>query len=165
MRPLLLSVLMMTATPALANKLCVVDFQKAIGETTEGKAAQSSLDSRTAAKKAEIAKAKATFEKNVKDFQARAVTLSDAEKQRQAQQLMMEEQNLMQAGAQAEAEMQELYYTLLGGLDSKLRQVVQQVGQAQGCVVVFDAAAVAYKQSSVVDVTSALVTKYNATYK
>ena len=51
MRRLLIFALMMVASPAFANKLCVVDFQKAIADTNEGKAAQRKLDDMTSSKR------------------------------------------------------------------------------------------------------------------
>lgn len=160
----LIGALTLVSSPALANTLCVVDFQSAITQTNEGKSAQRKLDGMTASRKAELERKQGSFEAAVKDYEKRAPTLSETARRQEEQKLMAQQAQLNQSIASAEAEMQQTYLGLLGDLDKKLREIMAGVGSSSGCTVVLDRAAVVYSASSVRDVTSTLVSAYNRRY-
>lgn len=160
----MIGALMLVSAPAYANQICVVDFQSAITQTNEGKAAQKKLDGMTTSRRSELERKQAAFESAVKDYEKRAPTLSDATKRQEEQKLMVQQQQLNQAIATAEGEMQQTYMGLLGDLDKKLRKSVVNVGSSSNCTVVLDQAAVVYSGSGVRDITSSLVSAYNRQY-
>ncbi len=164
MRPLLISALLLSATPAFAQQICVVDLQQAVAETNEGKAAQKKLDSMFASRRQSLERMEADLKKAYQDYEARRDVLSDTARQQEERKLLTQQQQLNQTAASAEGEMQKTYMSLLGDLDKKLRSIADETGKSAGCSVVLDRAAVIYTAPGIKDVTSTLVAKYNAKY-
>ena len=165
MRILSLLVALFVALPAWAGTIAVVDFQRAVTDTTEGQQAQKTLDTMFASKKLELERAGATLEKEIADFQARAAILApDArvdEERKLAQKQGEYQQNLMVA----QQEMQQTYMKLLQDLDTKMRAMSEKLAKEKGYDLVLDRAVVVYMSSNTVDMTEDLVTRYNAEVK
>ncbi|MEM6931377.1 MAG: OmpH family outer membrane protein, partial [Myxococcota bacterium] len=121
MRPVLAAALLFLSTPALAGPICVVDLQKAVSETKEGKAAQKRLDGMFSSKRADLARMETNLQAAVKDYEGRRDILSPTARADEEQKLLQQQQQLQQSAAQAEAEMQQTYVGMLGELDKKLR--------------------------------------------
>lgn len=156
--------LLAVSTPALAEKLCVVDFQKAVTDTQEGKSAQSKIDTMYSARKAELDRMQAELEKAIQDYQGRAMILSPEARGTEEQKLALQQRTFEQTYMQYQNEMQQTYYSLLGDLDEKMRVIVASVGKEGGCTAVLDKAVVVYAAPEMADVTATLVTRYNATH-
>ena len=147
---------------AWAGGIAVIDFQRAVNETNEGKAAQSKLDTMYASRKSEIETKRNELEAEFKDFQSRAMILSEAARGEEEQKLGMKQQQFQQLYMQYEQEMQQQYMQLLQNLDTKMRSVSEKLAKEKGYDLVIDKAAVVYVGGSTVDMTDALVTRYNA---
>lgn len=154
--------LLATSAPAFAQKLCVVDFQKAVTDTQEGKSAQTKIDSMYSARKAELDRMQAELEKAIQDYQGRAMILSQEARATEEQKLALQQRTFEQTYMQYQNEMQQTYYSLLGDLDEKMRVIVGGVGKESGCTAVLDKAVVVYAGPDLSDVTATLVTRYNA---
>jgi Skp family chaperone for outer membrane proteins len=163
-RGLVASGLLFAAPPAFATKVCGVDFQKAVTETQEGKAAQTKIDSMYATRKGELERMQAELEKAIKDYQGRSMILAPDARAQEEQKLGLQQQTFERTYMQYQQEMQQTYGNLLGDLDEKMRTVAATVGKEQACTVVLDRAVVVYAGADFADVTTLLVAKYNQTH-
>ena len=153
-----------TAAPSFAAdiKICVVDAEGAINATEEGKAAQAQLKAAYAEKEAEIEKMHNSLQRELEDYQQRRMILSDEMRAQEEQQLAVKNQEYQMALGQAEAEMQQTYMGLLEGLQGKLLEVASTLGARSGCTLLLQKGAAIYVDSSVVDLTDALVKEYDS---
>lgn len=163
-RAVVTAVLLLASTPAWAQKICIVDFQKAVTDTHEGQAAQKKIDTMYSSRKGELERMQAELERAIQDYQSRALILSQEAKQAEEQKLGLQEQTFQRTYMQYQQEMQQTYGTLLGDLDEKMKTTATAVGKEQGCSIVLDKAVVVYFGADVADVTTALVQKYNAAH-
>src|SRR5690606_19709477 len=131
----------------------------------QGKAAQKKIDDMYETRRAEIERMQRDLEKQIQDFQARAMILSDEARAEQEQQLMLKQQQFQQRSMQYEVELQQTYSTLLADLDQKMRALAATIAKDKGYDLVLDSAVVVYMGGSVVDMTSELVARYNKTHK
>ncbi|MCB9690485.1 MAG: OmpH family outer membrane protein [Alphaproteobacteria bacterium] len=161
-RFLVLSATLLFSVQAWAGGIAVVDFQRAVNETNEGKAAQAKLDGMFAARKGEIDKKQAELEAEFKDFESRAMILSESARAEAQQTLIQKQGAFQQLYMQYEGEMQQTYMTLLQDLDQKMRTISEKVAREKGYDLVIDRAAVVYMGGATVDMTDDLVKRYNA---
>jgi outer membrane protein len=163
---LVLSLLLLSASGAAFadQKICVMDTEKAISDTDEGKAAQSRLQTMYASKQAELDKKKKDLERQFQDYEARQVILSEEARKATEQQLWEKQQEFQATVMQAEEEMQSVYVSLVSGMEEKLLAIAQTTGAAKGCALVLDRAAALYVGSGVSDVTGDVIAAYNAKY-
>ena len=164
MRRAFAAVLLLVSSNAWATKICIVDFQKAVTDTQEGQAAQKKIDTMYSSRKGELERMQTELEKAIQDYQGRALILSAEAKAAEEQKLGLQEQNFQRTYMQYQQEMQQTYGSLLGDLDEKMRATATTVGKEQSCSVVLDKAVVVFSGSDVADVTSTLVSKYNAAH-
>ena len=153
---------LVVSAPALAAKVAVVDFQRAVQETTEGKAAQSKLDTMYSTRKAEIDKLRADFEQQLKDYQARQMILSDDAKAQTERDLAAKQQRFEGLYSQYQQEMQQTYMSLLSDLDEKMRALTEKIAKEKTYDLVVDRAAVVYAGGETIDMTDDLIKRYNA---
>lgn len=161
-RFLALSFTLFLSAQAMAGGIAVIDFQRAVNETNEGKAAQTKLDSMYATKKTEIETKQKALEAEIKDFQSRAMILSESARNDAQEELMQKQAAFQQLYMQYEGEMQQTYMTMLQELDQKMRAISEKVAREKGYDLVIDRAAVVYMGGTTVDMTNELVTRYNA---
>lgn len=154
--------LLLVAVPAWAGGVAVVDFERAVQETEEGKAAQKRLDGMYASKKAEIDRLRTDLEKSAQDYQSRAMILSDEARTEAERSLMQKQQRYESTYMQYQQEMQEQYLTLLQGLDTKMRALTQKIAKEKGYELVVDKAVVVYAGGGTIDMTDELIKRYNA---
>jgi len=164
-RIVLLAGLLFCSVSSWAGTIAVVDFQRAVTETDEGKSAQSRIDNMYESRRGEIEKMQAGLEAEVKDFQSRAMILSDEAKAEQQQSLMAKQQQFQQTAMQYENELQQQYNGMLQDLDTKMRSLAITIAKEQGYELVLDAAVVVYQGDDVKDMTGELVSKYNTIHK
>jgi len=158
----LLGAALLGSTTAQAETLCTIDFQKAAAETSEGQSLMKKIDSMFKTRQDEISRLQTEFEAAVTDYQKRAMMLSAEAKAEEEQKLGLRQQQLQQTAMQYEAELQQTNQKMLMELDQKIRVVAGDVGKAKSCSVVIDQAVVVYAADGVTDITSELVSKYNA---
>lgn len=154
--------ILFTSSPAWALKLCAIDFQTAVNDTAQGKAAQTKIDSMYASRKGELERMQKELEKAIADYQSRQLILSADAKAQEEQKLALQQRTFEQTYMTYQNEMQQTYMGLLGDLDEKMRAVAQVVGKEQGCTAIIDKAAIVYVGPDMAEVTATLVTKYNA---
>jgi outer membrane protein len=154
--------LLLVAAPAWAGKIAVVDFQRAVTETTEGKAAQTKLDTMMASKKSDLDKMQADFQAKLNDYDSRALILSPDAKKAAESDLQTRQQKLQQTLMQYQNEMQQTYMSLLQDLDEKMRTLTEKIAKEKGYDLVLDRAVVVYMGGDTVDMTDELIKRYNA---
>jgi outer membrane protein len=154
---------LLVAMPAFAGKLAVVDFERAVNETEEGKAAQERLDTMYATRKAEIERLRDELQKELEDYQARSMILSEDARAETEKRLAEKQSTFEQTYMRYQTEMQQTYYTLLSDLDEKMRKLTTTIASEQGYDLVIDKAAVVYAGGETVDMTDLLIKRYNET--
>jgi outer membrane protein len=162
---LALAVGLLFSVPALAGQIAVVDFQKAVTQTVEGKAAQSKIDTMYQSRKQEIDKIRTDLEAAVQDYQSRAMILSEQARSDTEAKLGQQQQDFETKYQQYQQELQQTYGQLLQDLDQKMRALVVVIAKEKGYTMVMDQAAVVYTGADVYDMTNDLVSRYDATYK
>lgn len=162
MRWLLTVVLLFAAIPAWAGELAVVDFQRAVNETTEGKAAQAKLNSEFQTRQAGIERLGAELKQLFSDYESRKGLLSATARAAEEQKIMEKQAAFEQMRMQAESEMQEQYMSLLQGLDAKMRTVTTAIAQEKQLDIVLDRSTLVYVKPGIIDLTDELIRRYNA---
>ena len=157
-----LILLLFCASPALAGGIAIVDFQRAVTDTREGKEAQSKLDSMYSQKKSEIERMRSDLESSIKDYQSRANILTPDARMSAEQDLMEKQRRYEATYMQYQGEMQQTYMTLLQGLDEKMRALTKKIAKEKGYDLVMDAAMVVYSGPTTADMTEELIRRYNA---
>ena len=152
------------STQALADaKIGVVDFTRAIEQTTEGQAAQGRLDAMFQGKRAEIEQLEENLRALTEEYQARAAMLSDAARADNEQRLGQAQMVYQQTYARNDAEMQQAYMQVMEQLFASLKEVASAIGSEQGYTVILEAAqgAVLFAAPTV-DITDQVITRVNA---
>ncbi|MCB9678554.1 MAG: OmpH family outer membrane protein [Alphaproteobacteria bacterium] len=165
LRALAFAAALSVSTSAFAGGIAVVDFQRAVNETEEGKQAQTKLDAMYSSRLGELKKLEDELKAEYEDYKNRALVLSDAQKMEEEKKIGMKEQRFLQLNQQYEAEMQQTYYTMLQDLDVKMRTISEKLAKEKGYDLVLDRAAVVYMGGTTIDMTEELVKRYNAAQK
>lgn len=152
---------LLCATVAEAGTIAVVDFERAVNETDEGKSAQSQLESMYASRKSELDSIRGELEKEFKDYETRSAVMSDTARAEVEQSIMAKQQRFQQMYMQYEQEMQSTYYQLLADLDAKMRTLTEKIAKEKSYSLVVDKAAVVYVGSDTIDMTNDLIQRYN----
>lgn len=160
-RHLTLFIILFFATVAEAGTIAVVDFERAVNETDEGKSAQAQLESMYASRKSELDSIRGELEKEFKDYETRSAVMSDTARAEVEQSIMAKQQRFQQMYMQYEQEMQSTYYQLLADLDAKMRTLTGKIAKEKSYSLVVDKDAVVYVGSDTVDMTNDLIQRYN----
>jgi len=154
----ILAASVLAAAPAhAATTICLVDAEKALNETAEGKAAQKRLESMYAAKQDELAKMQSDLEKAFQSFESSKMILSDDARRAKEEELVQKQRELQAKVMGAEQEMQQTYGNLLGGMEAKLYGVAETVGKTKGCTIVLQRAAALYVGPGAMDITTDII--------
>jgi outer membrane protein len=140
MKSILLTLFLLTATPALAFQAAYIDMQAAIQATKAGQNAKSQLEQEFNKKKAELKKKEGSLKKEADEFQKKASVLSEksrSEKQAALQKKMMEfQQELQQSQMNIQKKERELTEPIL----KKIQEVIARVAKSKGYSMVFEKA-------------------------
>lgn len=159
---------LLAAAPAAAEELKIgyVDFQRALNEVEEGKAARASLKRDFDEKQKILDKEKADVEKLQAEFEKQAAVLSDDAKReklieidRRARETAMRLQGFQKDLSEREREMTR-------GIWDKMVAITHEISDAEGFTLVFeknDAGLVVGPTS--LDLTNELIRKYDGRYK
>ncbi|TNE84407.1 MAG: OmpH family outer membrane protein [Deltaproteobacteria bacterium] len=162
LRHIFLLLTLLCATVAEAGTIAVVDFERAVNETEEGKAAQSQLESMYASRKTELDGMRVELEKEYTDYQQRAAVMSDEARKEVEAGIVAKQERFQQLYMQYEQEMQTTYYQLLADLDTKMRALTETIAKEKSYDLVVDKAAVVFAGGATVDMTDDLIRRYNS---
>jgi len=160
---LALATLLLAAPAAAETKIGYVDFQRALNEVDEGKAAQGTLKKDFEEKQKQLDKDKTDLDRMQAEFEKQAAVLSEEARRDKAieiQKRMAEAQGKL-LGFQKELADRERVVTR--GIFDKMVAITREIADAEGFTVVFeknDAGIVVAPAS--LDLTNELVRKYNA---
>jgi outer membrane protein len=153
--------------PRLAQaqqKIAIVDYQRAILEVDEGKAARLRLEQMKDAKQKDFDKAQEALAKEGDTLQKQAPTMTEAARTQQAADYQKKVVELRQAMAKGEADLSQSQREAFGPIEEKMQGIVSAVAQREGFSIVLIKQAVAFGPASL-DVTNEVIRMYNEKYK
>ena len=155
---------MMMSLPAWATGIATVDFQKALTMVEEGKRTETELNTLMNQKQGEVQQLQMQLQNQMQEYQKQQALLSDqarAEKEQELYQLQMQAQ---QAAYNAEMEFQQIYTQKMEGLIEKMCNIAEEVGAEKKYDLILEAteSGMIYRSSSVNDITTTVVDRYNA---
>lgn len=159
--------LLTVAGPAFAQqamKIAVVDFQRALNETAEGKKARSTLETRFEKTRVSLEADRAELEQKKQNLEAQAVMLSPQALATKQQDYNAEAMAFQQRLVESQQEMATMEQELTGDILTKLSEVANAMSQEQGYTLVVEATAVVFSDPSL-DITEQVITRYNAAHK
>lgn len=164
MRSVFLASLLYLPSTVLAGGIGVVDFQKAINEVKEGKAAKTKIDSMFASKRETLQKQEQELKSKFESYQKQKALLSAAVQQEQEQALMQMQMQLQQAVMQSEQEVQQIYAQEMEALIKKMKAISGELGQTKSLDLVLETteSGIVYQGPSVLDLTPEVIKMYDA---
>jgi outer membrane protein len=153
--------------PRLAQaqqKIGIVDYQRAVLEVDEGKAARTRLEQLKDTKQKEFDKAQEALAKEGDTLQKQAPTMTEATRTQQAADYQKKVIDLRQAMAKGEAELSQNQREAFGPIEERMQGIVGTVAQREGFSIVLIKQAVAFGPPSL-DVTNEVIRMYNEKYK
>ena len=158
---LILGLFLWVLPAGAAEKIAVVDFQRALNEVNEGKAATAKLEGMFKEKRAALDRMEQQLKTMADEYQKQAMILSPEAKAQKEQEIGQAQMQYQQIYMQSEGEMQQAYQAEMEKLVEKMRVTCEVIGKEKGYAVVLEATGVVYKGTSI-DITDDLITRYNA---
>jgi len=143
-----------------AMKVGLVDFQRALNETAEGKKARATLELRYESSRLELESKRAELQQMKENIEAQGVMLSPgalAEKEQEYQKEMLAFQQVL---LESQQEMALMEQELTFGIYEKLKNTADGIGREAGFNLILHAEAVVYL-NGVVDITDQVITRFN----
>ncbi len=149
------------AVPKL-EKIAIVDVQRCLMETKEGRTAKQDLERTFTKGQAKLdAKAK-KLEAGIRDLQAKASMLSQAELQKREQELMRSQAELQQLGMELQEEVANKEALLTEKIYTKVAAIVKQVALEEGVQVVLVRSELTVLYSTPkLDLTNRIIVRYD----
>jgi len=163
-RSLIFSAFLFFPSVAWADGIGIVDFQKAINEVKEGKAAKTKIDSMFSSKRNTLKKQEEELKTKFENYQKQKSLLSPSAQQEQEQSLMQLQMQLQQAAMQSEQEVQQIYAKEMESLITKMKAISSELGAKKSLDLILEVteSGVVYRGSSVVDLTPEVIKLYDA---
>lgn len=165
-RSLLFASLLYFPSAVFAGGIGVVDFQRAINEVKEGKAAKTKIDSMFSTKRTALQKQEQELKTKYETYQKQKNLLAPASQQEQEQALMQMQMQLQQAAMQSEQEVQQIYAQEMEALISKMKAISEDLGKSKSLDLILESteSGVVYKGPSIIDLTPDVIKMYDARY-
>lgn len=151
---------------ATANRVALIDFQVAILQTEEGKAAKAKIEREVESRKKELLAQQQELKKLEDDFEAKRAVLSEDEKNKSARDLQAKFMAFQRSQMTLDQEVRQKEMQETQKIFQKLSALVEEYAKKHSFDLVFEkgAGAVLYiAQNS--DITSDIVTIYNQRHK
>ncbi|MDO8528099.1 MAG: OmpH family outer membrane protein [Deltaproteobacteria bacterium] len=149
--------------PAPKLKFGMVDFQKAINESTDGKKAEQSMNAAVAEKKKKFDILKNELDVAKQDFEKQRLVLSGQPLQDKQLALQKKLMQVEQTGATYEQELSNKKAESLKKILTGLQTVVQGIGQKEGYTLIFEKSQGGVLFSAgAEDITDRVIKEYNA---
>ena len=145
---------------AQATKLGYVNFQKALSELDEAKAAKDRLEKLKAQKQSDLDKAQDSFKKEQEAFQKQAPTMTEQARNEKGEALQKKYLEITQNFEKGRTELAQKENEEFQPIVEKLRTVIKNIATKEGFTMVFDAAGLAYASDSL-DLTNQVIRTYN----
>lgn len=163
MRPLTLFALFAASVAHADFKAAYVDYQRALLEIDEGKAAKSRLQTKADAKKKELEGEKVAFDKDAENFKKQESAMDDKARRDKFDGLMKRQGELAEKVQKAQLEIADAERKEMAGIMPKLESIVSEIAQREGLSMVFDrsSSGLAWAPPSL-DLTNELIRTYNS---
>ena len=147
-----------------AGGIAVVNFQEAVAQVKEGKAAKKKLETMVAAKRKELEKLEKEFTAKAEAYKKQKDLLDPKVQQEQEMQLYQMQMQLQQSAMAQEQEVQMLWAKELEGLIVKMKGVSGELGKEKKLDLILEVteSGVMYQSSSVQDLTQELIMRYDS---
>ena len=142
------------------QKIGYVNFQKALTELDEAKAARTRLEGLKEQKQKDLDKAQDALKKDKDTFDKQASTMTEATRNQKAEDLQKRFIDLQQNFEKGRAELAQKENDEFQPIVNKMRTIINTIAQKEGFSMVFDAGGIAYAPDSL-DLTPQLVRSYN----
>jgi len=142
------------------SKIGYVNFQKALAELDEAKAARTRLEGVKEQKQKDLDKAQDQLKKDKDTFDKQAPTMAEAARNEKAEALQKRFIDLQQNFEKGRAELAQKENEEFQPIVTKMRGIITSIAQKEGFTMVFDAGGIAYAPDSL-DLTAQLVRTYN----
>ena len=152
--------LSLSATAHAQVKLGYVNFQKALAELDEAKAAKARLEGLKEQKQKELDKVQEAFKKEQEAFQKQAATMTEQARNEKGEALQKKYVEITQNFEKGRTELAQKENEEFQPIVTKLRAVVNSIATKEGFTMIFDAAGLAYAPDSL-DLTNQLIRTYN----
>jgi outer membrane protein len=153
------------AVPA-AKKVAVVDLQRVLMETSQGKTAKVNLEKAVAKSSAKLERKAKDLQQRYEDLQAKAAMLSEAELYKRQQELVASEQELQQLYSEAQEDLAKEEGLLMEKIYKNASTVVTKMAQDDGIqiVMVRSELTVLYANPQL-DITNKVIVAYDKQFK
>jgi outer membrane protein len=141
---------------AQAAKLGYVNFQKALAEIDEAKAAKERLEKLKTQKQTDLDKVQESFKKEQEAFQKQAPTMTEQARNEKGEALQKKYLEITQNFEKGRSELAQKENEEFQPIVVKLRNVVNGIAQKESFTMVFDAAGIAYAPESL-DITAQVI--------
>ena len=161
----------LSAAPADAavpetKKIALVDLQRVLMETSQGKTAKEDLEKAVAKSTAKLERKAADLQKQYEDLKAKATLLSEAELYKRQQDLMAAEQELQQLYTEAQEDLAKKEGLLMEKIYKNASTIVTQMAKDEGLqiVLVRSELTVLYSNPQL-DITNKVIVAYDKQFK
>lgn len=151
-------------TTALAGGMAVVDFQQALEAVDEGKLVQARLEGMYEEKKKALGEMEQKLMSMQQDYQQQAMVLTPDALKAKEEEIMREQMVYQQEVQKAEMEFQARYNREMEMLLGKMATICEEMGKEKGYEMVLEKNA-GVVWASVPDLTTDLITRYNAKHQ
>lgn len=160
-----LTVLGLASSPSLAQtpKVCLVNFQRALNEVSEGKKAKEDLKKDFERKQKDLEGKQNQLKKLQEELQAKSAALSQSALRQKEQEYRQKFLDLQKSLGQARQELASKEAKLTQEIILKLKQISQDIGKSKGCDLVVESSqeTILYAKDSK-DLTDEVIKKHNS---
>ncbi len=146
---------------AAAQKIAIVNIQRAIEESVEGKAAIGSLKTEVERKQKELEGKKDELKKLDDDLAKQEAVLKPDALQKKKQELQAKFQALQETALRAQRELQEKEQRVTGPIQEKVLRAIAQIADRDKFTLVLRADMVLWPQQTEMDITNEVIRKAN----
>lgn len=123
---------------ASATKIGVIDMQKAIQETAQGKKAKKELEDEFNKKKKELEKTETEIKKKGEDFEKRSMAMNEETRTKKQAELGAEMRKYQELAAKSQMEIQKRERDLTAPIVTKLRSIIEDIATKEDYTVVLE---------------------------
>lgn len=143
------------------TKIATVDFNRAMNEVDEGKAALESLEAAMSPRRKELEEKQAALEKMAQDLRKQSVVLAADAKAKKEAEYQEQAMAFQQMSMRYQQDLERMFNQVNEDLRLKLEGVLEQVAKKKGYTLVIEKSLIMY-QADGMDLTDELVKAYNS---
>lgn len=159
----LVGLLLAPAVASAQSKIGVVDMNRVINETTDGKAAKQRLERDMTRRQNELDKKQREFEKFAEDLQSSFEMLNDDAKAKRMQEYQEKSMELQQLYAAHQQQLAQAEAEATSKIIERVIKIVEALAAKEKYSLVVDSAAVIYASSGN-DITTTVINTYNKSH-